>query len=51
MLPHYLAKTAAVNFCLVEFKQSDIDKAINQWWPRLSACVCASGQHFEQLIN
>jgi len=30
-----------------EFKQSVIDKAINQWQPRLRACVRASGQHFE----
>jgi len=34
-----------------EFKQSVIDKAIDQWRPRLMACVHASGQHFEQLIN
>ena len=34
-----------------EFKQSIIDKAIDQWRPRLTACVPASGQHFEQLIN
>ena len=34
-----------------EFKQSVIDKAIDQWRPRLRACVRASGQHFEQLIN
>jgi len=34
-----------------EFKQSVIDKAINQWRPRLRACVRASGQHFERLIN
>ena len=34
-----------------EFKQSVIDKAIDQWRPRLRSCVCASGQHFEQLIN
>jgi len=36
-----------------EFKQSVIDKAIDQWRPRLRACVPvrASGQHFEQLIN
>jgi len=25
-----------------EFKQSVIDKAIDQWWPRLRACVRAS---------
>jgi len=36
---------------LAEFKQSVIDKAIGQWRPRLKACVRASGQHFEQLIN
>jgi len=34
-----------------EFKQSVIDKAIDQWRPRLRACVYARGQHFEQLIN
>jgi len=34
-----------------EFKQSVIGKAIDQWRPRLRACVRASGQHFEQLIN
>ena len=34
-----------------EFKQRVIDKAIDQWWPRLRACVRARGQHFEQLIN
>ena len=34
-----------------EFKQSVIDKAIGQRQPRLRACVCASGQHFKQLIN
>jgi len=32
-------------------EQSVIDKAIDQWRPRLRACVHASGQHFEQLIN
>jgi len=34
-----------------EFKPSIMDKAIDQWRPRLRACVRASGQHFEQLIN
>jgi len=34
-----------------EFKQSVIHKVIDQWRPRLRACVRASGQHFEQLIN
>jgi len=34
-----------------EFKQSVIDKAIDQWRPRLRACVRANGQHFERLIN
>jgi len=34
-----------------EFKQSVIDKAINQWRPRLRAYVRASGQHFGRLIN
>jgi len=36
---------------LAEFKYSVIDKAIDQWRPRLTACVRARGQHFEQLIN
>jgi len=36
---------------MAEFKQSVIDKAIDQWQSRLTACVRASGQHFEQLIN
>ena len=34
-----------------EFKQSVIDKAIDQWRPRLRACVRASGLHFKQLSN
>ena len=34
-----------------EFKQSVIDKAIDQWRPRLRACVRASGLYFEQLSN
>jgi hypothetical protein len=34
-----------------EFKQSVVDKAVDQWRPRLRTCVRASGQHFEQLIN
>ena len=34
-----------------EFKQSVIDKAIDQWRLRLRAFVRASGQHFEQLIS
>ena len=34
-----------------EFKQSIINKAIDQWRPRLRACVHARGQHFEQLID
>jgi len=34
-----------------EFKQSVINNAIDQWRPRLRACVRASGQHFKQLIN
>ena len=33
-----------------EFKQSVIDKAIDQWRPRLRACVRASGQHFENWL-
>src|SRR6218665_135190 len=34
-----------------ELKQSVIDKAIEQWWPRLRACVQAKGHHFEHLIK
>ena len=34
-----------------EFKQSVIDKAIDQWRPRLRACIRARGQHFEQLTD
>ena len=49
--PHYLAKSLSSCFWQIEMEQSVIDKAIDQWWPRLRACVHASGQHFEQLIN
>ena len=31
--------------------QSVVDKAIEQWRPRLRACIRAKGQHFEQLLN
>jgi len=35
-----------------ELKQSVVlDKAIEQWRPRLRTCVRAKGQHFEQLLN
>ena len=34
-----------------ELKQSVVDKAIEQWRPRLRACVRAKGQHFEQLLH
>ena len=34
-----------------ELKQSVVDKAIEQWPPRLRACIRAKGQHFEQLLN
>ena len=34
-----------------ELKQSVVDKAIEQWRPRLRACIRAKGQHFEQLLN
>src|SRR6218665_322874 len=34
-----------------ELKQSVIDKAIEQWQPRLRACVQAKGHHFEHLIK
>jgi len=44
-------QTAAVNVCLSRVQQSVIDKAIDQWRSRLTACVHASGPHVEQLIN
>jgi len=34
-----------------ELKQSIVDKAIEQWRPRLRTCVRAKGQHLEQLLN
>src|SRR6218665_877106 len=34
-----------------ELKQSVIDKAIEQWRPRLRVCVQAKGHHFEHLIK
>ena len=34
-----------------ELKQSVIDNAIEQWRPRLRACVQAKGHHFEHLIK
>jgi len=34
-----------------ELKQSVVNKAIEQWRPRLRACIRAKGQHFEQLLN
>src|SRR6218665_886603 len=34
-----------------ELKKSVIDKAIEQWRPRLSACAQAKGHHFEHLIK
>jgi len=34
-----------------ELKQSVVDRAIEQWRPRLRACIRAKGQHFEQLLN
>ena len=34
-----------------ELKQSVVDKAIEQWRPRLRACIRAKGHHFEQLLN
>jgi len=34
-----------------ELKQSVVDKAIEQWRPRLRACIRAKGQHFEKLLN
>ena len=44
---------AAVNFCLgwVQAERHWQGHWIDQWRPRLRACVRASGQHFEQLIN
>jgi len=34
-----------------ELRQTVIDKAIEQWRPRLRACVQAKGHHFEHLIK
>src|SRR6218665_732704 len=34
-----------------ELKQNVIDKAIEQWRPRLRACVQAKGHHFDHLIK
>lgn len=34
-----------------QLKQSVIDKAIEQWRPRLRACVQAKGHHFEHLLK
>lgn len=34
-----------------QLKQSVIDNAIEQWRPRLRACIRAKGEHFEQLLN
>src|SRR6218665_1128803 len=34
-----------------ELKQSVINKAIEQWRPKLRACVQAKGHHFEHLIK
>jgi len=34
-----------------ELKQSVFDKAIEQWRPRLRACVRAKGQYLKQLLN
>ena len=34
-----------------ELNQSVVDKAVEQWRPRLRACIRAKGQHFEQLLN
>jgi len=34
-----------------ELIQRVVDKAIEQWQPRLRACIRAKGQHFEQLLN
>src|SRR6218665_1386529 len=34
-----------------DLKQSVNDKAIEQWRPRLRACVQAKGHHFEHLIK
>ena len=55
-------KKMASNSCCVRFeqrlvtvwsqlKQGVIDKAIEQWRPRLRACIRAKGEHFEQLLN
>jgi len=34
-----------------ELKHSVVNKAVDQWRPRLRTCVRAKGQHFEQLLN
>ena len=31
-----------------ELKHSVVDKAVDQWWPRLRTRVHDKGQHFEQ---
>ena len=31
-------------------EQCVVDKAINEWYGRLHACVRADGQHFEHLL-
>ena len=33
-----------------DFKQTIVDRAIDQWRKRLQACVKAKGQHLEQLL-
>ena len=47
----FLMFFAVVRFFGERSSSSVIDKAIDQWRPRLRACVRASGQHFEQLNN
>lgn len=34
-----------------DMKQTVVDKAIDEWRPRLRACVRAKGRHFEQLLK
>jgi len=36
---------------MAELKQSVVDKAVEQWWPRLRTRVHAKGQHFEKIYQ
>jgi len=35
----------------LQLKQSTVNTVIDQWRPKLQMCLCAKGQHFEQLLN